>query len=207
MGLEARCVCRFGKQVSEGKAHLDSNHLLFRGDFRLKIPFREMKAIRSEDGCLTIALRDGAATFELGPAAAKWADKILNPPQRLDKLGVKPGMQIVIAGVADQSFHAEVKARAARITKAHHDVDLIFFAAEEKADLRKLASLPAALKPAGAVWVIYPKGVKHITQADVMSASKAAGLVDIKVASFSATHTGLKLVIPLAGRMKRKKSS
>jgi hypothetical protein len=31
-------------------------------------------------------------------------------------------------------------------------------------------------------------------------AGKAAGLVDVKVAGFSATHTALKLVIPAARR-------
>ncbi len=33
-----------------------------------------------------------------------------------------------------------------------------------------------------------------------MAAAKKAGLVDVKVVSFSATHTALKLVIPVARR-------
>ena len=33
-----------------------------------------------------------------------------------------------------------------------------------------------------------------------MAASKKAGLVDVKVASFSPTHTALKLVIPVSRR-------
>jgi hypothetical protein len=61
------------------------------------------------------------------------------------------------------------------------------------------------LKPAGAIWVIYPKGVKDITQAEVMAASKNACLVDVKVASFSPTHTALKLMIPVSKRMKSPK--
>ena len=82
MGLEARCVCRFGKQTSEGRAHLDSDHLLFRGEFRLKVPFKDMKAVGADDGQLTIATAAGLATLTLGPAAKRWADKILNPPSR-----------------------------------------------------------------------------------------------------------------------------
>ena len=39
MGNEARCKVRFGKQESEGKALLETSEVLFRGDFRLKIPF------------------------------------------------------------------------------------------------------------------------------------------------------------------------
>jgi hypothetical protein len=52
----------------------------------------------------------------------------------------------------------------------------------------------------GAIWVIRPKGVKTITEADVMTAGKAAGLVDTKVVRFSDSHTAEKLVIPLARR-------
>jgi hypothetical protein len=35
---------------------------------------------------------------------------------------------------------------------------------------------------------------------EVMAAAKSAGLVDNKVVSFSATHTSLRLVIPVARR-------
>ena len=35
---------------------------------------------------------------------------------------------------------------------------------------------------------------------EVIEAAKASGLVDNKVVSFSATHTSLRLVIPLALR-------
>ncbi len=49
-------------------------------------------------------------------------------------------------------------------------------------------------------WIVYPKGVKSITEAEVMKAGKAAGLVDTKVASFSSTHTALKMVIPVSKR-------
>jgi hypothetical protein len=48
--------------------------------------------------------------------------------------------------------------------------------------------------------VVYPKGQKHITEAGVFAAGKQAGLVDVKVASFSATHTALKFVIPVDRR-------
>jgi hypothetical protein len=56
------------------------------------------------------------------------------------------------------------------------------------------------LKPDGALWVIRPKGSKAVSEAEVMSAGKHAGLVDVKVASFSDTHTAEKFVIPRAAR-------
>jgi hypothetical protein len=39
-----------------------------------------------------------------------------------------------------------------------------------------------------------------VKDTDVFSAAESAGLVETKVAAFSATHTAEKLVIPLARR-------
>ena len=52
----------------------------------------------------------------------------------------------------------------------------------------------------GGIWVVSPKGDPTIRDVDVMAAAKAAGLVDVKVARWSDTHTALKLVIPKALR-------
>jgi len=57
-----------------------------------------------------------------------------------------------------------------------------------------------SLQPAGAIWVVRPKGTPAIKDVDVIAAGKAAGLVDVKVAAFSSTHTAEKLVIPVARR-------
>ena len=81
-----------------------------------------------------------------------------------------------------------------------NETDIVLLAAEAPAALEKLRPLQSFLKPAGAIWVVYPKGRKHITQNDVMAASHAAGLVDVKVAGFSETHTALKMVIPVNKR-------
>ena len=59
------------------------------------------------------------------------------------------------------------------------------------------------MQPDAALWIIYPKGIREITENDVIAAIRAAGLKDVKVASFSATHTALKAVIPVAQRAAR----
>jgi len=56
------------------------------------------------------------------------------------------------------------------------------------------------LSSAGALWIVYPKGKQAIKEQQVLDAGKAAGLVDIKIVSFSATHTALKFVRPKATR-------
>jgi len=55
-------------------------------------------------------------------------------------------------------------------------------------------------KGAAALWIVYPKGPKDITENDVLAAGRKAGLKDVKVAGFSPTHTALKFVIPAARR-------
>jgi len=76
----------------------------------------------------------------------------------------------------------------------------MFFGAEDKEALARLKSLAPFLKKSGALWVVYPKGQSRITENDVLAAGRKAGLVDVKVVSFSATHTALKFVIPVSRR-------
>jgi hypothetical protein len=120
----------------------------------------------------------------------------------LDKLGVKPGQRICVLGVEDAAFLKDLAARVPDFVreKPPKDADLIFLAAEEIKTLARMKSLAGAIQKAGAIWVVYPKGQKHIREADVMAAGKSAGLTDNKVCRFSDTHTALRFVIPLARR-------
>jgi hypothetical protein len=79
-------------------------------------------------------------------------------------------------------------------------VDVIFVAANEQSDLERLVTVQKFLKRDGAIWVIRPKGSPLISEGEVRKAGKAAGLVDIKVARFSETHTAEKFVIPVSRR-------
>jgi hypothetical protein len=72
MGNELKCTARFGKEKSEGKALLETSEVLFRGEFRLKIPFASIKSAKAVDGELRLQTADGLAVFEIGPAAEKW---------------------------------------------------------------------------------------------------------------------------------------
>ncbi len=185
MGQEIKCRVEFGKQSSEGKALLETSEVLFRGGFRLKIPFQSIQKMDAADGKLTIKFPEGSAVFHLGKAAGKWADKIRNPPSRVDKLGVKPGAKIQLIGKHEDDFRREVEARGATLVKSKPD--LVFLSVKTKDELVELAYLTAT-----PVWVVYPKGVKPITENDVIAAGRAAGFSDIKVCGFSATHTALK---------------
>ncbi len=199
MGQEAFCTAQFGGKTSRGKARLETGELVFRGEFRITIPFRQIRSLQARDGKLTIRFSEGTASFELGPQAEKWAEKIKNPKSLLDKLGVKPESKVVVLGVRDDGFLKQLQARLAKpaATRPAADADIIFFAAETREELKQLARVKKSLQPAGAIWVIRPKGTPAIKDSDVIAAGKAAGLVDVKVAAFSPTHTAEKLVIPV----------
>ena len=202
MGSEARCDVRLNKQTSKGRARLEEKELLFRGDFRLKIPFGDVKSIDVKRGVMTIAFPGGEAAFDLGPDAEKWAEKIRNPKGLLDKLGVKPGMKVSLLGIEDAGFKKQLRARTDDVTegRAAKGSDIVFVKMTEAKEAARLEALRAAIKPGGAVWVVWPKGQKAFREDDARNAGPAAGLVDVKVASFSDTLSALKMVIPVKDR-------
>ena len=46
MGSEQLCTVRTGGKTSKGKALLETSEIIFRGDFRLKIPFESITVHR-----------------------------------------------------------------------------------------------------------------------------------------------------------------
>jgi hypothetical protein len=202
MGNEVRCTVRFGKQESEGKALLETNEVLFRGDFRLKIPFSTIKAAKAVDGELRLQTSEGLAVFHLGPAAEKWCEKILHPKSRIEKLGVKPGAKVSLLGNFEAAFLREIAGLTKSVSKSKPaaDSDCIFFAAESMKDLNALSKIAKSMQGAAVLWIVYPKGQKHITENDVLSVGRKSGLKDVKVVGFSPTHTALKFVIPVSAR-------
>jgi hypothetical protein len=225
MGREARCVVRVGERVSEGKALLETDELVFRGDdgLRLKVPLKEMRSVEARDGELHVEALDVGVVFALGPQAERWAQKILNPPSLLDKLGVKMGMRVMVMGVEveveDEGFLSHLRERtdgvnvgeassSARPTSAagragrddgleldDGSYDAVFVAVDEPEDLKQLIALKQAIRPSGAVWAVFRKGRRDFNENDVLRGGLAAGLVDVKVVRFSNTHTASKFVI------------
>jgi hypothetical protein len=202
VGDEAKCRVEFADRISEGEAHLESEELLFRGDFRLVIPFKNMKSVRASNGRLMVEFPEGRAVFHLGASAEKWASKITHPKSLMDKLSAKPGFRVSVLGVEERDFRKQLRDRGAKASDGEllKDSDLIFLEVEDKGGLKKLAALRKDMKKGCAVWVVFPKGTCRIRETDVIEVARQAGLVDIKVVKFSDTHTALKLVIPLVRR-------
>ena len=202
MGNELACVATLDGRQSEGKALLETSELIFRGGFRVVIPFADIRSLSASDGVLTIAFGGGTAAFQLGARAAEWERKIRNPRSRLEKLGVKEGMIVSALGRHDEDFLRELADRVGDVATARprRNSDLIFLRVDAPATLARLEPLRDSLARDGALWVIRPKGKTAVTERAVMDAGKRAGLVDTKVVAFSATHTAEKYVIPVSRR-------
>jgi hypothetical protein len=120
----------------------------------------------------------------------------------IDKLGVKVGQRIAVLGVEHAEFLRDLADRVPEYSRGSRigNADLIFFSAEAQEDLSQLQSLTRSIRKSGGIWVVYPRGQKHIREIDVINAGKSAGLTDNKVCRFSETHTALRFVIPVAKR-------
>jgi len=207
MGTELNCQVRFGKQESQGKALLETSEIIFRGDFRLKIPFATIQSVKVVGNELQVQTAEEVVIFELGAAtAAKWREKILHPKSRIEKLGIKPGTRVSLIGFEqqDEEFIRELQSTKALVTPAKDglskDLDSIFLRIDAKKQLAQVTKIAKAIVGPAALWIIYPKGQQDITEGDVLSAGRKAGLKDIKVVGFLPTHTALKFVIPVNKR-------
>ena len=203
MGAEATVAVTLQCKTTRGKARLEMSALQIRAaDVKLDIPFKDMTRVVARDGVLSLDYRDATIALALGAAAAKWADKMVNPPSRLSKLGVKANWRVSAFGSVDRDFLEDLAAAAASVTvdRAAKDSDAIFLFLGRTADLGRIAALTRRLKANGALWIVRPKVHPHLTERGVMSAGRAAGLVDVKVVAFSTTHTAQKFLIPVKSR-------
>jgi hypothetical protein len=202
MGQEVVCTARWGGKSVRGKALLETAEIIFRGDQRLKIPFSTIRGMEVKDGELRLKTDDGLVVFELGDRAEKWRQKIANPKSVVEKLGVKPREPVAVFGKLDAEFLKKLKEQKSAVApgKIVYGVAWIFFAAETREALGDLKQIAGKMKGSAALWIVYPKGQKSITETDVITAGRKAGLKDVKVVGFSATHTALKFVIPVEKR-------
>jgi hypothetical protein len=212
MGREATCRARLGDRSgrkwgpsAEGKALLETDDVIFRGPFRARVPLKEISGVVTRAGKLTLTWPGGRLELSLGAAAEKWAEAIRHPKSVLEKLGVKPGLRVAVTGKFDAGFITDL-ARALGTkpsTRPARGSDLVFAALAKPGDAVKVAGLVPAIAPDGAIWAVYPKGRKDLSEDTVRDAALATDLVDVKVVRFSEALGALKLVIPRARRAPR----
>ena len=204
MGLETQCTLERDRRKVVGRALLESDHIAFRGRTQnARFLLSDVSHVEVDGDVLVLTHRDGAARLHLRAGmAATWMARIRNPRSLLDKLGVRAGMRVAVIGVDDPDFLRQLAERVGRYDAAAvPSTDVIVLGVDDVAELDVLASLRERLVPEGAIWVVHRKGKEAtVRDTDVFAAARLAGLVDVKVASFSATHTAERLVIPRASR-------
>jgi hypothetical protein len=203
MGNELPAAVRVSAKRYQGKLLLESSEIVFRGaDLRLKIAFADMSDVTAAAGELRVKTISGVTVFELGAAAEKWREKILHPKTRAQKLGVKAGTTVRLAGEFEADFLKELKVSEAVVIEVggFGPAEITFLAAVTKKNLAAIGKLAKKMKNAQALWVVYPKGKKELTEIEVINSARKTGLKDLKVVGFSATHTALKFVLPIEKR-------
>jgi hypothetical protein len=197
LGQEVTCTVRHQGKSAKGKALLETSDLILRGNLRLKIPFSTITSLRAVDGELHVRTKGGVTVFELGEKAEKWREKIANPKSLIEKLGPKSGDAVVIFGNFEADFLRDLKkVDVVMEEKVSAATQWIFLSVEERESLKKVPGIAKTMRGAAGLWIVYAKGQKELTENDVRGAGLKAELVDVKVARFSETKTGLKFVVP-----------
>jgi hypothetical protein len=192
----------FGEWEGAGRLLLETDELIFRGAARLVVPLREITHAEEREGWLEVAHPGGLARFDLGKHAIGWANAITNPRTLIDKLDIRPDARVGVAGIDDVDFLEKLRARTDDIVDVEEaeELDTIIWATDDPDALDRIAEMRQRIRTDGAIWVVTPKGVPAIKGAVVIDAGRAAGLVDVKSARFSETHTAHRFVIPKAAR-------
>ena len=96
---------------------------------------------------------------------------------RVEKLGIKPGLDVLLLGVEDDAaFVVELTAAGAQTrTTGKRQANMVFATFRHRDDLRRLAALVHRIQADGVIWTLRPKGSKDLTEAEMMRAGKEAG--------------------------------
>lgn len=122
----------------------------------------------------------------------------------VDKLGIKPGARVALLA-APAGFDLGTLppgVQLLRSVSAPLDLAVVFVTARAELE-RRWAPLTAALAPAGALWVAWPKKtavrrqgiVSDMTEDAVRGVALPTGWVDTKVCAVDDTWSGLKCVL------------
>lgn len=118
------------------------------------------------------------------------------------KLGIATGSKVRVMGAPDNymDWLAPLPTGVAFEKALSPATDIVHLFCDRRAELgRHLAALRPKLKPAGAVWVSWPKKASKvptdITEDTIRELALPLGFVDVKVCAVSDVWSGLKLVI------------
>ncbi len=209
MGREAKhTTITIDGEAHDGDALLETDEVFVRieGEAkRRKLPLRALTKVVGKGASLSFAHEGHRYRIEVDDAA-RWADKITSPPSLLDKLGIVLGSRAHVAGLDDDASFAKLLS-AAKITQVPlgKNASVVVRGITSPGELTIVSKARRVVGDELALWIVYPKGKKELSEDHVRAAAIAEGLVDIKVARFSETRSALKLVVRKSERAPAKK--
>jgi len=125
----------------------------------------------------------------------------------LKKLGIKENMRVMLIHEPENYFELIEKDITGQLCSKNEKPDFIHLFVKTKKDFETgMSKLKLLLKPSTNIWVSWYKksaGIPtDITEDVIRNYALQNDLVDIKVCAVSNTWSGLKLVIPVAKRVK-----
>ena len=123
------------------------------------------------------------------------------------KLGIKEGSRIALVN-PPKTFRKTLgllPAQAKVVSQTLEDLDLILFFARKESELTETFRLLAEkLRPAGILWIAWPKKSSGVATDlafnNVQAVGLSAGLVDTKICAVDEVWSGLKFVFRLKDR-------
>jgi hypothetical protein len=125
----------------------------------------------------------------------------------LDKLGVKPGDAVLVAGTPDAELVARARKKAGRpAARVGELAEVVLYWPRSASEVTaRLRALRKRIVEAGGIWVISAKrgqerAGRPYLASDVIALGLAAGLVDNKICSISVSDTAMRFVIRRSDR-------
>lgn len=193
MGLELNTTATIGRKKFEGKLYLDSKFITFKSQaFGWSAELaRPIEASAAKDR-LMVAQDGTKVAFDVGSKASRWVEKILNPPTRITKLGVKPGQRLWLSAGFDKPFRDELKQSGATLKRKIEQSDLAFWRVRDREQLAEFDDLSQRIPDGINLWIVWDKGSQAIGQTDVMQSAQQRGWGPSKTAAFDETLSSMR---------------
>ena len=194
MGLELKnCRATIKSVTATGALHVDSNELKFCSkDMVWSVRVGKGTKAKVSDGNLNVARGAKSASFAIGAKADQWAEKVLNPPTRATKLGLKSEYACFVKGDFDSAFESEIAANGLKLVRSAKSCDIAFVLLTTKPDLKVFDKFIASTSVGTHVWAVWPKGVEAIRQGDIIAIARKNGIGPGKGISFDETHSAMR---------------
>ncbi len=200
MGIEKRVMVSSDRRSEEAKVSFEGDHVRVGKPFSRTFHLPEMQAVEVDGAALVLTAQDGRYRLEVGPDAAKLAERMRHPKRRIDKMGFKPGSHVALLHFEDVPLAAECAAAGVNLMHVNdaallrEDAGCVIVEANAPHELLVLDDI-AQRRPAAAVWVVSFKGKKLLlSDREVMAEASKRGYVSTKVVAFDADRTALRFV-------------